>query len=180
MISELVRLHFSEYRISRWLLNHYLDIEILDLSTRRFCYNDDDINDEVVKRLTNLKELNLDSNTQISLAIENLSLLTKLNLTNNFLINDFAMRNLTKMKSLTLHNTGFRDKGEISDLSLKNMKCLEVLHLSDYDKVTNEGIKNLPNLNTIRLAGSRCQILNEVFVKNLTNVTDLTFLDMIK
>lgn len=152
-------------------MNKILDYELFELEKLfiGFNYYDDDVlvTNREIKKLTNLKELDLMYNSVIGDdGIKNLTNLRSLSIMENYRITDDGIKNLTNLREL---NLDFFSK--ITDKVLKSLTHLQKLSLSGNNMITDNGIKDLINLTYLSLI--RNNKITDNGVKNLTNLTKL-------
>lgn len=163
-ISGLTNLKSLNLRGNRLITNkgvvNLVGLEILILS------EDSPINDEGISNLTNLQILHIEGNNIKGKGLINLTNLTNLHLSVSS-IEDDNVSHLVNLKHLKLLDS------RITDNTVKNLTGLTSLDLYRDRIVTDEGISNLINLQTLHV---NAKITDRGLV-NLINLTKLDFYD---
>jgi hypothetical protein len=163
MVHEVILICFRKRpAFSNWVLLHFNDSDLESLDLSRSNPIDEDVVAQL--RLTNLKELCLNLNMEISpYAIENLTSLTKLSINWNDLITDECLLNFPNLRSLSL-----QQNSTISGLVLERLPNLDTLDIAFQEEIGDE-IKNLTNLTSLRTNYT----VTDYSVSKFTNLTEL-------
>jgi hypothetical protein len=130
----------------------------------------DDLTDNILKSLKNLTSLLYASEHVTDKSLKRLTKLKSLSLRQGDRISHDSLKHLTNLTSITL------DGNTRSIIpTLANLPYLIDLWMSD-NNITNNMLKNFTNLT--KLSISRCPKLFDEGIKKLTNIADLTLIDM--
>lgn len=167
IVREMIPSIINQLKISEWILSKYPTIEVVNLRNQGRVFKSDTpppIGNAALGRLTNIKELSLESNFQIhSDTVQKLTSLTKLDLTANSVIENDGIVDLVNLKWLKLRGATLIDASAF--VNLTNLEYLDIAHT----QITNGALKKKTKLTTLY---SNNATSNRVSV--LTNLTYLS------
>jgi Leucine-rich repeat (LRR) protein len=138
---------------------------LVNLTSLSLHIDTDQIENDVLSNLSNLKTLDISGNNSITdIGLKNLTNLTSLKSNGN--ITSDSVKYLTNLKELNLENNFL-----VSNLGIKNLFNLQHLNILNNKKITDEGISLLTNLTSINM--KCCLSITNIGIKNLSNITQL-------